>query len=384
MRRLVILAITVGAIVALVMAGSFIMFVNSRTSPGFAISSLHAPSLAFDSPVERVNHDLSTTAPSLELKMSWTMTPIYAGYGGVVNISVTNKDPTTVYMYGFGVIWEDSSVQTWRNCSVLIPPGEQRDLGFLFFQAPANVTSGYYTIMVEAEVQNAVNGTEWKDIGPYGTTGYRYADLKTPLSFQSFTTTKNTATYYSKVNTRINLEATAGLASNILANNSNVYSIQAVADAFDWVRDHIAYADDPQDYWQSSTETMAWRTGDCEDQAILMASIIDQMGGNARVNIIDGHAFSTVFVGGNGTSLSDLREAISSHYHTQVPIYFLSDSTGNWMVVDTTGFPYAGGLATLTGPVLDDPSHKWSFESSPWVAEVDATGSTEGTSLLPF
>jgi hypothetical protein len=91
-----------------------------------------------------------------------------------------------------------------------------------------------------------------------------------------------------------------------------------------------------------------------------------------------------VFVGGNGTSLSDLREAISSHYHTQVPIYFLSDSTGNWMVVDTTGFPYAGGLATLTGPVLDDPSHKWSFESSPWVAEVDATGSTEGTSLLPF
>jgi len=222
-------------------------------------------------------------------------------------------------------------VQTWRNCSVLIPPGEERDLGFLFFQAPANVTSGYYTIMVEAEVQNAVNGTEWKDIGPYGTTGYRYADLKTPLSFQSFTTTKNTATYYSKVNTRINLEATAGLASNILANNSNVYSIQAVADAFDWVRDHIAYADDPQDYWQSSTETMAWRTGDCEDQAILMASIIDQMGGNARVNIIDGHAFSTVFVGGNGTSLSDLREAISSHYHTQVPIYFLSDSTGNWM-----------------------------------------------------
>jgi hypothetical protein len=112
--------------------------------------------------------------------------------------------------------------------------------------------------------------------------------------------------------------------------------------------------------------------------------MIDEMGGNARVNIIDGHAFPTVFVGSNASALDNISKAISSHYETQVPVYFLNDTTGYWMVIDPTGFPYAGGLATLSGPVLDNPAHSWSFVSSTWLAMVDATGSTGGSSLLPF
>jgi transglutaminase-like putative cysteine protease len=177
---------------------------------------------------------------------------------------------------------------------------------------------------------------------------------------------------------------TRTIADNILVNNSGVYSIQAVADAFDWVRGHIVYADDPNDYWQSSSETLSWRTGDCEDYAILLASMIDEMGGNARVNVIDGHAFPSVFVGSNASVEADVGRAISSHYGTQVPVYFLNDTTGYWMVVDPTGFPYAGGLPTLSGPVLNDPAHTWSFQSSTWLCVVDATGSTQGSSLLPL
>ncbi|MGD0817276.1 MAG: transglutaminase family protein [Methanomassiliicoccales archaeon] len=383
MRRLVLLAITVVVILALVMAGSFIIFINSRTGAGFEVSSLRAPSIVIESPVERIHHNSSPTAPKLNLEMSWTITPIYSGYGGVMNITVTNNDPTTVYIYGFGVVWKDSSVETYRNTSVLIPAGHQSSLGFLFFQAPANVTDGYYTIMFQVEIQNVL-GTGWEDIGSYGMTGYKHAILETPLSYLDHTTTTNSEVYYSKVNKRIDLAATKVIASNILTNNSNVYSIQAVADAFDWVRDHIAYADDPNDYWQSASETLSWRTGDCEDYAILLASLIDQMGGNARVNIIDGHAFSSVFVGSNVNVLDNVSKAISSHYQTQVPVYFLNDTTGYWMVIDATGFPYAGGLVTLSGPVLYDASHTWSFQSSTWLSLVDATGSTKGSGLLPF
>jgi hypothetical protein len=112
--------------------------------------------------------------------------------------------------------------------------------------------------------------------------------------------------------------------------------------------------------------------------------MVGQMGGNARVNIIDGHAFPSVYVGGNVTDLENVREAISSHYQTQVPIYFLNDTTGYWMIIDTTGFPYAGGLPTLSVPVVGDAVHTWSFESSTWLSQVDATGSTQGVGLLPF
>jgi hypothetical protein len=77
-----------------------------------------------------------------------------------------------------------------------------------------------------------------------------------------------------------------------------------------------------------------------------MASLIDQMGGDARVNIINEHAFATVYIGDNGTNLTNVQLAISSHYGTDVPVYFLKGPTGYWLVVDTTGFPYAGGLPT--------------------------------------
>ena len=383
MRKLVILAITLVVVLALVMAGSFVLFLNSRSTPGFDTSSLHAPEIVLKSPVERIQLNSSLTAPKLNLEMSWTLTPIYSGYGGVINLTVTNSDPTMIYIYGFGVTWDGSSVQTYRNSSVLIPSGQQGSLGYLFFQAPANTTGGYYTIMLEVEVQNSMH-TGWKDLGAYAVSEHKYASFDSPLNYLNHSTTTNGAAYYSKVNKRLDMDVTRTIAYNILANNSNVYSIQAVADAFDWVRDHIVYTEDPTDYWQSSSETLSWRTGDCEDYAILLAAMIDEMGGNARVNIIDGHAFPTVFVGSNASALDNISKAISSHYETQVPVYFLNDTTGYWMVIDPTGFPYAGGLATLSGPVLDNPAHSWSFVSSTWLAMVDATGSPGGSSLLPF
>jgi transglutaminase-like putative cysteine protease len=382
-RKLVLLVITAVVVLSLVMAGSFILFINNRAAPGFDVSSLSAPSIVIESPVERIHHDTSLTAAKLNLEMSWTITPVYSGYGGVMNVTITNHDPTTVYIYGYGVVWENSPIESWRNTSVLIPAEQQRSLGFLFFQAPANATQGYYTIMLKVEVQNTL-GTGWKDNGEYGMAGYKRVSFESPLTYLNHTTATNNPVYYSKVNKRIDMDATKVIVSNILVNNSNLYSIQAVADAFDWVRDNIVYADDPNDYWQSTSETLSWRTGDCEDQAILLASMIGEMGGNARVNIIDGHAFPSVFVGSNINILANLTKAISSHYQTQVPVYFLNDTTGYWMVIDTTGFPYAGGLVTLSGPVLEDAAHIWSFESSTWLSQVDATGSTQGSGLLPF
>jgi predicted transglutaminase-like cysteine proteinase len=370
-------------IIALVMAGSFILFMNPRTPNGFEVSSLRAPTIVIESPVERVHHTGSNGNSPVNLGLNWTITPIYAGYGGVIDITAMNYESTQVYVYAVGLSWKGTSIETWRNVSVTISGYQHASLGMLFFKAPANITGGYYSIKLKAEVKVS-GGIGWNDIGAYKITEDRYAEIVKPLTYLDHTTATNTPVYYSKVNKRIDMGATQTIVSNILTNNSNIYSIQAVADAFDWVRDHIVYTNDPNDYWQSATETLSWRTGDCEDYAILLASMIDQMGGNARVNIIDGHAFATVFVGSDASVIGNVTEAISSHYQTDVPVHFLNDTTGYWMVIDPTGFPYAGGLATLSGPVLYNANHNWSFDSSTWLSQVDATGSTEDTGLFPF
>ncbi len=356
---------------------------DSQTPAGFEVGSLRAPSIVIDSPVERVIHISSTSDTPVSLGLNWTITPIYAGYGGVINITVMNYQSMPVYIYEFGLAWKDTTVETWRNASVTIQGHQHGSLGMLFFKAPANYSGGYYSLKLKVEVKESAGGG-WTDLGAYKITEDRYVKFETPLNYLAHTTTTNNPVYYAKVNKRVDLEATRSLVTNILANNSYVYSIQAVADAFDWVQRNIAYQDDPNDYWQSASETLSWRTGDCEDQAILLASMIDQMGGNARVNIIDGHAFASVFVGSDESVLANVTTAISSHYQTSVPVYFVNDTTGYWMVIDSTGFPYAGGLPTLSGPVLYDPTYSWSFESSTWLSQVDATGSTGGISLLPF
>jgi transglutaminase-like putative cysteine protease len=301
------------------------------------------------------------------------VTPIYSGYGGVINITESNNGLTSVYVYRCGIRWGNTSIEDWRNTSVLIPSGQQSPLGLLFFAVPSNFTDRIFTIQIGAEVENE-QGTGWEDLGTNQTNTSIHASFSSPLSYQNYTIETNPSFDYSSVNGVIDPEETRVLAANILTNNSNIYSIQSIADAFDWVREHINYVYDTQDHWQTPSQTLSLRTGDCKDQAVLLASLIDQMGGNSRINIIDEHAFPTVYVGNNSTNLTNVQKAISSHYGTDVPIYFLKDPYGYWMVIDTTGFPYAGGLPTLSGPVVNDPLHSWSFDSSRWLIEIDTRG----------
>lgn len=157
--------------------------------------------------------------------------------------------------------------------------------------------------------------------------------------------------------------------------------MQIVA-SYEWVRRNIEYVADVEDYWQSANETLSMKTGDCEDQAILLASLIGELGGNARVNIIDGHAFPSVFISNNAICLPALRTAIASYYWvnaTNLHLTYLTDSTGIWLVIDPVGVQFAGGLPSLSVP---SPSiswgDSWTFQSSTWCHAIDATGVVSG------
>jgi len=50
-----------------------------------------------------------------------------------------------------------------------------------------------------------------------------------------------------------------------------------VEDAFNWVVAHIRYVREDKDYWQTPFETLMRMAGDCEDGAILLASLFKQI-----------------------------------------------------------------------------------------------------------
>jgi hypothetical protein len=90
---------------------------------------------------------------------------------------------------------------------------------------------------------------------------------------------------------------------NILGIPPYTLSQRGFDDIRDWVADNIEYESDTQrwgkDYWQTSEETLAYRTGDCEDYSILLCSLLRAYGIDAQQVYValgvdgeeDGHAF---------------------------------------------------------------------------------------------
>lgn len=382
------LLVGVMAVVALVLAIiAFPPLVASEQNIGFDPGKLVRPSAVSAAQADiTIPGNITASAPGYTLSVGWDMTAdVYAGYGGALDLRVTNTNPTgSLFVYGMGLQWSSGETFT-RNSSVIVPAGQQVDVGLLLFGAPAQEGSAYYKIVLKIAASNE-NGTEWYD---YGTI---YRDAIDPLAVKPLGTAggyavySNPSNYYGKVNDRIGLDAVAPIVSEIKTERPGGYSVLQIAQAYQWVRDNIAYKDDgAQDYWQTTAETIGLRTGDCEDQSFLLAGIITGLGGNARVNIINYHAFPTVFVGTTPEDLAEVKGAMASFYGMDPSEYrmaYLQDDLGYWLVIDTTGFQYAGGIPAISAPTT--ASGEWSVKS-PYLCPVDAVApSDEGGGLWPF
>ncbi len=84
-----------------------------------------------------------------------------------------------------------------------------------------------------------------------------------------------------------------------------------------WVASNIKYFSEYPDRWQSPLRTLDWRIGDCDDQTILMASILRSFKVPVRIVFLrwvdpktkkkKGHVFSQALVGKKWTSLETVR-----------------------------------------------------------------------------
>lgn len=81
-------------------------------------------------------------------------------------------------------------------------------------------------------------------------------------------------------------------------------------EVMEWVALNIKYKSDSwiprNDYWQSPDQTYEWRTGDCEDYAILFAYFVHELGYDPVLTATETHAMTRIGnivydVGGNYT-----------------------------------------------------------------------------------
>jgi hypothetical protein len=345
--------------------------------PGFNTADLRAPLVTYTAEIVPDQHTLVGYGPGFSPELNWTMSPTYVGYGGAVQLNISNVGDSYAYIYGYGLAWVGGD-EYWRNCSAYLPAGGLASLGLLFFGGPATAGTHSYSILLK--VQTQTSASSWRDIGTMRTSA-KQAEVLVNDGNVAYAYTHNIRTYYNKVNDLVSYSQATEVVVAAMSSAPGAYSLEQVLEAYDWIAAHITYVDDSGDVWQSPQRTLSLRGGDCEDHAILLASTIGGLGGNARVNLIDGHAFATVFVG-PVSGMANVTRSVRSHYGAEVSVLFLSDPTGLWMVVDTVGMPYGGGLPALTAPAIDWSTGQWGPTRGDFLYALDATGRPAG--WLPF
>jgi hypothetical protein len=335
--------------------------------------------LAIDYPSNSIPGTLTNNYLAPQFSLEWRMSEVYSTYGGIAWVSLNNTGTGAIFVYQLSFQWSGTNISSTRPAAALIQTGEKVEVGLLSFLAPSSAGHHQYSIQLKLAVQHR-NG-DWYDDGSTSIASHDILVLSSASS-TNYTIYRNSPQYYDRVNKLIDFSVTAQIAQGVKEHFPGGYSIMQVVDSYEWVRRNIEYVADPQDYWQSANETLSLRTGDCEDYAILLASLIGEIGGNARVNIIDGHAFPTVYIGSNVSVIPSVRDSISSYYWvnaTDVHLTYFQDNLGIWLVVDPVGIQYAGGLPSLSAPSSSSANpDQWTFESASWCYEIDATGKTNG------
>lgn len=140
-------------------------------------------------------------------------------------------------------------------------------------------------------------------------------------------------------------------AASAILNHPGPFDIDQVLDLYEFVWDEINYISDPsrpelEVLPYPSEKTLTDKSGDCDDQAVLLASLIESIGGSTRVavNFDCQHAWTEVYLGSLRSYALDTVEYISDQYGGE-SIKFWEDEYGDyWLILDPTGATIPGEL----------------------------------------
>jgi transglutaminase-like putative cysteine protease len=140
--------------------------------------------------------------------------------------------------------------------------------------------------------------------------------------FVSFTNSQsqNIAGYYaSKIYERMESDDAdvQALAKEIIGKHSiSNLSMIDICKIYDYMFKNWTYVNDPpyRDDFQYATESIEIMQGDCEDFAIAISSLVNSVGGQARVIVIPGHCFAEVYLTSDKEKVSDFLNVMNEYY----------------------------------------------------------------------
>jgi hypothetical protein len=155
-------------------------------------------------------------------------------------------------------------------------------------------------------------------------------------------------------------EVVIKIAKNITSISGEVYNIEQLLDVFDYMR-NLEYVDDPNPYDTDLPRiTLLSEKGDCDEFAVATASLIDAIGGKARVVTIFtediGHAFCEVYMGKEG-NIQNVYLPYLKRYGDYPIGWEIDQENGEWLLFDTL-LP-APGLLNEAFMTVQDGTWNW-------------------------
>jgi len=292
---------------------------------------------------------------SYSYEIIWEINDLYAFYNGAFKIKIRNTGNTKLFVYGFAIKINDMEEKSkWKDGKFILP-GEEKDFSFAFKCPPPGIHQyklGIYFM--------AGRGNRWYDYG------LKFSDEKRELEIKGFENAtyrlyKNYYLYFDKINELVDTnDATILQRANQIAKYGNGYNIANVCAIFDWIRENIQYKNDTDDEWTKPSIAL-YEGGDCEEFAMLMAAMVEAIGGTARIYLTDNHAFASIYIGKN----VDLLECIDTYYHANLSYALFHDKFGYWIVADPLASTYLGGLpvgGVVTGG--EGKIYEWSIKTN--------------------
>jgi hypothetical protein len=277
----------------------------------------------------------------------WVPSPVYAGYGGSMRVNVTNTGGTPIYVGSVRMVPEWSIQGYSAGWGHEIAAGSTHPIGLLAFSGPSTPGNYSYHFALDLLVQSNGPRMQWMRATNPDTDTMRMDVL--PLeAVGSYPVYHNDPAIYKRANdlVRPNDTGVPELADTISAALGGEYDLYWVAALFDWTRETLRYIPDPtdDDIWSPPSETLTVGGGDCEEYAILMASVVKHWGGDVRFYVITKHAFAGIYLGPPGMNETGVAAALNMFQGTSARYAWFKDALGYWVIADGTSSLYLGGL----------------------------------------
>ncbi|MBP1908877.1 transglutaminase-like domain-containing protein [Methanolobus bombayensis] len=307
---------------------------------------------------------LTEKMPGFELSSSYYYTEFIEGNEAVISVIIHNMGNTPIYIYEFGFLVSEENEMVLHEAGVTIEPDDKARVGILSIDISREATQMELEPRISLLVQT--ESGKWHD---YRTQKFEEITIEVSpeMETQNPDYSNNPEQMFNQVNEKVDpydvqVRTMAAASAKKYPGQYNIYQI---CHLFDDTKENIQYISDPRgkDLWSTPGETMTVGAGDCDDYAILLASLIEAIGGTSRVYLTDTHAFAAAYIGNDTEIMAD---AISNYYGP-VPIYYTTDEYGCWLMLDPTSSIYAGGLPGGTAPT----DTGWTFLNTSTVTVID-------------